>query len=129
MSAARRDRTPRGWADKFRDAFRGLWLGVRDQSSFRVHGVFAVLVVLAAALLRVGTAPWCLLVLCITVVLAAELFNTALESLARAIDRQENPHLGKALDVASAAVLTSAIGAALVGIVLFVQRLGALVSW
>ena len=129
MSAARRDRTPRGWSDKFRDAFRGLWLGVRDQSSFRVHGVFAIAVAVLAGLLRVGMVAWCLLILCITVVLSAELFNTALESLARAVDRQENPYLGKALDVASAAVLTSAIGAALVGMTLFLHRLGALLSW
>jgi diacylglycerol kinase len=129
MSAAIRKQPERGWRDKFRDAFRGLWLAMRDQISFRVHLTFAVSVVIMAALLKVSVAEWCLLVLCISTVLAAETFNTALEWMAKAIDRRENPRLGGALDIASAAVLISAIGAAVVGTTVFVYRLGLLLVW
>jgi diacylglycerol kinase len=105
----------RGWREKFRDAFRGVALGVHDQSSFRVHFAAAVLVLIAAALLKLDRTHGCLLILAITGVLVAEMFNTALEHLAKAVDRTRNPHLGNALDIGSAAVLLAALGAVAVG--------------
>ena len=65
----------RSWAKKFADAFRGLKQGVRGQSSFFVHFFLAAVVLVAAAVLRVERVEWCLLVLCIAGVLAAEMFR------------------------------------------------------
>jgi len=119
----------RVWTEKFRDAFRGLKLGLRGQSSFFVHLFFTAAVIAAGLALRVNLQEWCVLLLCITGVLAAELFNTALESLARAITDQMDPHVGSALDIGSAAVLVAAVGAAVVGTIILVNRLGALLTW
>lgn len=112
----------RTWYQKFRCAFRGLALGVHGQSSFAVHFAAAGLTVLVAALLQVNRTEWCILLLCITAVLTAEMFNSALEHLARAVDPSENRHLGSALDIGSAAVLTVSLGASVVGIVIFAVR-------
>jgi diacylglycerol kinase (ATP) len=119
----------RTWFAKFRDAFRGLATGMRDQSSFFVHVAAAVLVAIAAAVLRVSLLEACVLALCVAAVLAAELFNTAIERLAREIDRQHNANIGAALDIASAAVLVAAIGSAGVGAAIFVYRLGVMMAW
>ena len=73
-----------GWVAKFRDAFRGIALGVRGQSSFYVHFAVALAVVIAGWLLQVTLLEWGLLILCITIVLVAEMFNSALEALAKA---------------------------------------------
>lgn len=113
----------RSWARKFRDAFRGMFRAFRDERSFRVHLFFAVVVIVAAIAFRVCIAEWCILLLCITIVFVAEMFNTALEHLGKAIDRSENRHIGTALDIGSAAVLVAAIGAVIVGGVVFVARL------
>jgi diacylglycerol kinase len=112
----------RTWFQKFRCAFRGLRLGVRGQSSFLVHFLAAGAVLLAAAVLQAERTEWCVLLLCIAIVLTAEMFNSALEHLARAVDRSENRHLGSALDIGSAAVLTAAIGASIVGSLILVSR-------
>ena len=109
----------RSWGDKFADAFRGLLLGVRGQNSFLVHFGAAAGVVAAGFLLGVTRNQWCLLLLCITLVIAAELFNSALESLAKAVDTEDNPQLARALDISSAAVLITAAGSSLVGAVVF----------
>lgn len=109
----------RTWSQKFRDAFRGVALGVRRQHSFLVHLPFAAAVVLLAAALRLGLIEWCLLMLCIFTVLAAEMFNSALETLAKAIDTRFNPYLADGLNIASAAVLLSAAGAVIVGLLVF----------
>jgi diacylglycerol kinase len=120
---------PRPWIAKFRDAVYGCALAVRGQSSFGVHLAMAGLVIVAAAALRVSLIEWCLLGLCIVAVLAAELFNTAIEYLAKAVNPQHDPNLGKALDIASGAVLLAALGAAAVGSTIFIYRLGILLAW
>jgi len=120
----------RTWAEKFRDAFRGAKDGVRGQSSFFVHFFVAALVMMAAIVLKVDTpAEWCLLLACITIVLTAEMFNSALESLAKAITDQLDPHVGRALNIGSAAVLIASLGAAIIGTIIFINRLGIMVRW
>jgi diacylglycerol kinase len=109
----------RSWPEKFRDALRGLKEGVRGQSSFFVHLFAAAAVITTAAVLKMSLVEWCLLLLCITIVLAAEMFNSALESLARAVTQRLDPHVGRALNIGSAAVLIAATGAAIVGAVIF----------
>ncbi|MFO7902710.1 MAG: diacylglycerol kinase [Planctomycetota bacterium] len=105
----------RSWPEKFRDAFRGVGIGARSQNSFQVHLVCAIAVSGMAALARLAAWQWCILLLCVVTVLVAEMFNTSLEVMAKAIDVEYHPHLRDALDLASGAVLVAAIGAALVG--------------
>ena len=114
---------PRSWYVKFRDAFRGVIQGVRGQSSFAVHFICAALVVLLGAYLGINWMEWSLLVTCIFAVLTAEMFNSALETLAKAIDTRHNPHLADGLNLASSAVLLSSIGAVIVGVIVFAGRL------
>ncbi|MBN1589209.1 MAG: diacylglycerol kinase [Pirellulales bacterium] len=117
-------RPERTWNEKFLDAFHGLKCGVRGQSSFFAHFFIAAVVVVAAAMLQMNHTEWCLLVLCIFAVLAAEMFNSGMESMARAITDETDPHVGEALDIGSAAVLLVSIGAAIVGLIVFLHRLG-----
>jgi diacylglycerol kinase len=113
----------RTWVQKFQHGFAGIAWGVRGQSSFVVHFTAATLVVLAAASLQMNWARWCVLLLCITLVLTAELFNSALEQLAKAIDRSENERIATALDIGSAAVLMASLGASAVGLVVLLTHL------
>ena len=113
----------RTWSRKFADAFRGLGRAVRTQSSFAVHLAAAATVVVSGAIFRVSAWEWCLLALAIGMVLMAEIFNTAVESLARGPGSRRHPRLRDALDMASAAVLVAAITAAVIGFVVFGPRL------
>jgi diacylglycerol kinase len=118
----------RPWSRKFADAFRGLRRAIRSQSSFGVHVVVAGAVVLLATGLGVSAMEWCLLSGAIGFVVTAEVFNTAIESLARAHDVGRHPRIRDALDMASAAVLVAAMTAATVGIVVLLPRLWRLVT-
>jgi diacylglycerol kinase len=104
-------------------------LGVRGQRSFLVHSAFALAVIACAAAFRVSLGEWCLLALCTAVVLAAEMFNSALEFLAKAITKEHDYHLGTALDIGSGAVLIASIGATIVGLIIFLNRLGLSLGW
>jgi diacylglycerol kinase len=118
----------RSWFRKFRDAFRGLGEGVRGQNSFFVHLFVGLAVIVAGMVLSIGLLEWCLVTLCIAGVIAAEMFNSALESMAKAITSEHDPHVGSALDIGSAAVLVAATGAAAVGILIFAHRAGVLLG-
>ena len=119
----------RPWLRKFRDAFRGVKAGVRGQSSFFVHLFLTAAVIVAAVVLRVDLIEWCILLACIAMVLTAEMFNSALESMAKAITGESDPHLGNSLDIGSGAVLVASIGAATVGSIIFINRLGMMLQW
>lgn len=113
----------RSWGKKFGDAFRGMKWGVRGHSSFFVHFFFAVLVALAGMILQCDLVDWCLLILCIGSVMAAELFNSALETLFRGLDEETKSRSWQALDIAAGAVLMMSIAAALVGVLVLGNRL------
>jgi diacylglycerol kinase len=111
-------RTPRTWIAMFNDAARGMRVAIRGEVNFFVHFFVAVLAGVAGGIVQLSDERWCLYILCVTVVLSAEMFNTAIEHLARAVTRQQHPEIRDALDIASGAVLLAAIGAACVGILI-----------
>ncbi|MDR0609738.1 MAG: diacylglycerol kinase family protein [Planctomycetaceae bacterium] len=114
----------RTWRRKFADAFHGLRLSVYQQSSYRIHFTAAIGVLGTAWLLgNFDTVRWVFLIFCITTVLAAEMFNTAIETLAKAITNSYNPSIGNALDIAGGAVLTVAFGTACIGTILFLEAI------
>ena len=121
--AAEAPRPRRPWRAKFGDAFRGLKLGIRGHSSFFVHFFFAALVLAAAIVLRCNLEQWCILLLCIGLVLTAELFNSAVETLFRGMDEATRDRAWPALDIAAGAVLLASLLAAAVGIAVFGWRL------
>src|SRR5262245_40819532 len=112
----------RSWFNKFHDALRGLKYGIRGQSSFFVHFFIAALVLAAAGMLRCSLEQWCLLLLCIGGVLAAEMFNSAIETLFRGLDEAAKERSWRSLDIAAGAVLLSSIVSVIVGLLVFVQR-------
>jgi diacylglycerol kinase len=118
-----RPRSRRPWRDKFRAAFRGLKMGVRGHSSFFVHFFFTALVLVAAIVLKCGLSQWCLLLGCIGLVLTAELFNSAIETLFRGLDEPTRDRVWPCLDIAAGAVLLASITASVVGSIIFLSRL------
>lgn len=107
------------WRRKFAAALRGLGLGIRGHSSFFVHFFCAALVIVTATVLRCEVWQWCVLVGCIGLVLTAELFNSAIETLFRELDQQTRDRAWPALDVAAGAVLMASLTAATVGLIVF----------
>ena len=116
-------RPRRSWRKKFAEAFRGIKLGVRGHSSFFVHFFFAALVLVVATALGCGPLQWCVLIGCIGLVLTAELFNSAIETLFRGLDEHTKQQTWPALDVAAGAVLLASLTASVIGLIVFVTRL------
>jgi diacylglycerol kinase len=121
VGGSQRPRRP--WREKFRAAFRGLKLGVRGHSSFAVHFFFTALVLVAAGIFLRDPLEWCLLLGCIGMVLTAELFNSAIETLFRGLDEATRARTWSALDIAAGAVLLASLFAAAIGGIIFLRHL------
>lgn len=107
------------WITKFRCAGRGLMLGTQGQSSFAFHFAITAIVLFLAALLRCELWQWCVLLICIALVLGLEYANSAIERLAKGLCSTHNEDVGAALDIASAAVLVVSIIAVVIGGLIF----------
>jgi diacylglycerol kinase len=94
-----------------------------EGSSYVVHAVSAALAVGLAAYLQLGPIQWALVVIAITLVLVAELLNSALERVSRAVTSEWHPVIRDALDVSSGAVLVAATGAAVLAALIFLPPL------
>lgn len=66
---------------------------------------------------------WALVAICIMVVLALELLNTALENLLDYIDPKFNQAIGTMKDMTAGGVLVAAIGSAVVGSLVIIPKL------
>jgi diacylglycerol kinase len=104
------------WVVKFRVAAHGVIRSVQTQVSFWIHLPVALAVLAMAIWLRVEPWRWTALVIVITVVLIAELINTAIEQLVVVLHPAQDQRIGQALDAAAAAVLVAAAAAIVVGL-------------
>jgi diacylglycerol kinase len=104
-------------------AVQGLAHLVRTQFNARVHLLASVLVCMVGVYVGLSRAEWLWIAVAITLVWSAEAFNTALEQLADALHPKQHPGIGRAKDVAAAAVLIAAVGAAVIGTLVFVPYL------
>jgi diacylglycerol kinase (ATP) len=104
-------------------ALRGVDHMLRTQPNARLHLLVAVLVCAVGIYFGLSRAEWLWVSVAIVLVWSAEAFNTALEQLADALHPGRHPGIGRAKDVAAAAVLIAAVGAAVIGILVFVPHL------
>ena len=102
----------------FRFAFAGIWTMLRSQHNAWIHAFATILVVAAGFVFKITPGEWCWLVVAIICVWMAEAFNTAFEFLADVASPEFHPLVKKAKDVAAGAVLISAIGAVIIGIII-----------
>lgn len=101
---------------RVRYAWAGIRSALRTERSFRTQMMFAAGVLPALAILRPTLIWWGLVGLTVALVLAAELFNTALERLIDHLHPEQHPHIKVVKDCAAGAVLVLSIGAVWVGL-------------
>ncbi|MGA1790206.1 MAG: diacylglycerol kinase family protein [bacterium] len=102
----------------FRYAFKGILLLIKSQHNAWIHTLATIAVCSAGFYFGFTRSEWCWILLTMMAVWTAEGFNTAFEFLADAVSPDYHPLLGKAKDVAAGAVLISAMGSAMIGILI-----------
>ena len=108
---------------RFQFAFKGLFFLFKDQQNAWIHLFAAIGVVIVGFFLRLSTTEWLLVVFAIGFVFSAELFNSAIEEIVNLISPEYNKKAGMIKDLAAAAVLISAITAAIIGLIIFIPKI------
>lgn len=104
-------------------AVHGILEMLRSQHNAWLHAIATLAVVIAGWVFGVTATQWCFLILAIMAVWVAEGLNTAFEFLCDVASPDFHPLIKKSKDVAAGAVLLSAVGAAAVGLIIFVPYL------
>lgn len=112
----------------FRNAARGLYFMVLTQRNARIHLAVALLVIVLGFLIKISIEEWCMIVLAIGMVLAAEGVNTAIEKSVDLASPGYNENARNAKDVAAGAVLLTVIASVVTGLLIFLPRFLALIA-
>ncbi len=99
----------------FNDALRGLKLVIKEERNFKIEIFVSVLVLVFAWCFNFETFEVIPLVVAIFMVLTAEIVNTAIEDLCNFIEPNHSTAVGKVKDIMAGFVLTTVIGAVVVG--------------
>lgn len=114
--------------NSFKYAIQGFFSAFKTERNMKIH-ILAMFVVIALGIwLKLNPIEWCLIVVAIVIVISAELFNTAIETVVDMISPEKNEKAKIAKDISAAAVLAVAIGAAIIGIIIFIPIIKSLYS-
>lgn len=102
-------------------AMEGIVSAWRMEASFRLQGCAAVAVIVVLAWSRPAAIWWALLLLNCSLVLAAELFNTAIEQLIDHLHPELHPSIKIAKDCAAGAVLMLSLSAVCVFVAFLIE--------
>jgi undecaprenol kinase len=113
----------RRFLKSFGYSFEGIKHAFKFGPNFRFHLVALILVLLLGWYFSLSAAEWLWISAVSAIVIMAELFNTAIEVLVDLVTPNIHPKAKIVKDVAAAAVLVSAILAAIVGLIIFIPKL------
>jgi diacylglycerol kinase (ATP) len=104
-------------------ALAGIGVMLRTQHNAWIHLAATIVVVGAGLWFNIAREEWIWLVLAMIAVWTAEALNTAFELLCDVASPEFHPLVKQAKDVAAAAVLIAAVGATIIGLLVFVPHL------
>ena len=95
----------------------------KTERNMKFHIIIMLLVILAGVLLKIDKLEWIICTICFAIVIAGEMFNTAIETVVNMITTEKNAMAKNAKDISAGAVLILAIGAAIIGLLIFVPKI------
>lgn len=107
----------------FKNAFNGLVWSLKTQPNYRIHLFLSLISIIFGFYLKISYFEFLLIIFLITVGLAIETINTAIEEATDAIDTKIREDIKIAKDVAAAAMLIYAIGAAVIALMIFIPKI------
>lgn len=113
----------KGLLDSFNYAISGFIYAVRTQRNMKIHMVAAILVILFSLFTNITKVELLVLFVSITMVMSAELFNTAIECAIDATTNHYHPLAKIAKNASAAAVLLTAVNALAVGYFIFWEEI------
>lgn len=109
--------------NSFKYAIEGIWTSFKTERNMKIHIFIMILVIIAGIILKINKSEWIISIILFAIVIGSELFNTSIETIVDMVMPEKNEKAKIAKDVSAGAVLVVAIGAAIIGLVIFVPRI------
>lgn len=108
--------------NSFKYAGTGIFSAFKSELNMQVHLCMMFLVIVCGLVFNISLAEWRLCIILFGIVIGAEIFNTAIETVVDLVMPNINEQAKKAKDLSAGAVLVIAISAAIVGLTIFIPK-------
>lgn len=108
---------------KLKNALNGIIVTYQTESNFRFHCYSAVAVILLLSVFHPALEWWALICICIGLVIAAELANTAIETLLDHLHPGFHSTVGKVKDIMAGMVLSLSVLAVVIALLAVLDAL------
>lgn len=112
------------YSQKFLNAFRGLYIVSKTTRHLFIHISSTAIVIVLGLYFRVSDLEWIALIFSIGFVLVTEALNTAIEIDIDLTSPEYHPFARDTKDVAAGAVLLSVFTVIIVGLIIFLPKIG-----
>ncbi len=116
-------------ANSFKYAMEGIFSALKCERNMKIHFAIMILVIIAGLIFEISAIEWIVCIVLFSGVISGELFNTAIENLVDIVMPYKNDKAKVVKDVSAGAVLIWAIGAAIIGLIIFLPKIFEVVSY
>ncbi|GER59063.1 diacylglycerol kinase [Patiriisocius marinus] len=100
----------------------GAWKLIKNEASIQVQIIIAIGITIAGFVFDISSTEWVFQILAISIVMAAEGLNTAVEEIANFVHPEYHSKIGYIKDVAAGAVFFAAIGAVIIACIIYIPK-------
>lgn len=101
----------------------GIKSAIKSERNMKIHVLATLIVTTLGFILGLEPLEWVACIFSIVIVIGSEMLNTAIETIVDIVSPNINPLAKKAKDIAAGAVLVLAIGALVVGLIIFIPKI------
>ena len=109
--------------NSFKYACMGIKSAIKSERNMKIHVLVALIVTALGFILGLDPLEWVACIFSIVIVIGGEMLNTAIETIVDLVSPNINPLAKKTKDIAAGAVLVLAIGALVVGLIIFIPKI------
>lgn len=109
--------------NSFKYAIQGFLMSFRKERNMKIHFFIMIAVIILGFLLKISRAEWIICIILFGIVIAGEMFNTAIETTVDIAMPYKNPKAKIAKDVSAGGVLILAITSAVIGCMIFIPKI------
>ena len=110
--------------NSFKYAFEGIASSLKAEQNLKIHFIIMIVVIIAGIICKISAFEWIACVILFGLVISSELINTAIETTVDLAMPDKHPKAKLAKDISAGAVLILAITAVIVGLIIFVPKIG-----
>lgn len=109
--------------NSFKYAIEGIIASFKTERNMKLHILAMILVILLGIIVKLSKLEWIICIILFAIVIAGELFNTAIETTVDIAMPYRNEKAKLAKDISAGAVLIIAIASLIIGGIIFIPKI------